>query len=964
MVRGLVTEDGPKELFGRGPEMSHAIRRLFPQQATEAGSLLLTGESGSGRTALLRAVSEEAACRETSVLSCAGSRTERALAYGALYQILEPVLEYMSQLPVPQRSALLWAFGRQETAVGVTERELGHSRLLVGLASLNLLLASATRHPLLVVIDDLQWLDDPSLETVLFVARRIAGEPVGMLGAVRGDSAYDPRWSAFERMPVGPLSGQAAGRVLDAQPGAPRGRARRQVLRWARGNPLALVELARGSTGLGSSEPTSVNFRLPARLEAMFAERLSGLPEATRRALLFVAAADEPDMRAALSAASAPGEVAEVWAAAEAAGLVRLVSGRVEFQHPLLRPFVYGAALFAERRQAHLRLAEGLEGDPDRRAWHLAAASLAPDEAIASALVESVERARRRGGYWPAAAALERAAQLSSGGRTRARRLLDACALAMRAGEPWWVESVANEVAAATDDTDMLAEAALCRGWALAATGRQRAALSQLLPLASEMMDIAPVSALEAVAHGSAALYCSGDDAFRRQVRGLLVRIPAGTGPAYKQVWARAACDPFADRLDALALLERAADEADSDPGRLRMVGSAAWVLDETPLAVRLLSAATVHLRTLATSEPDVLLGQALALAQFDAGAWDAARASAGDARRVAEENGLETAGWAAVYVDAMVLALRGDGAGAQALIGQVTKGLDVSESRALEVRTAMVRAAVLASDGDHTGEFELLRGLFSAGAEPRPVHYHCSLYGVGDLAAAAVRVGRQQEATAVMDAVERAVEEMSPRLRLIVGRAQALLCDGEEAEGLFRRVLRDPVGEQWPFERAVVALEFGEWLRRRRRMGEARAELAKALTVFEWLRARPWMERTTGELRACRVPVRGGEADLASLGRLTPQQLQIARLAATGLTNRQIGERLLLSARTVGFHLYQVFPKLGVSSRAQLRDALGDAGQVQERTPGLVSGSRSVPGKRRVTGAGKSHLYGHLRTS
>ncbi|WP_079178902.1 ATP-binding protein [Streptomyces humi] len=950
MVRVRVEVDASNGIIGREPEMARILRGLFPERAENSSALLLVGESGIGKTTLLHAVEAEAARRGTTVISCAGSRAEHTLEHGALHQLLRPALKHLPRIPVPQRAALSRALGLHHTAARVTgpDQDGADDRLLVGLGSLNLLLASARHRPVTIVVDDMQWLDGASLRTVLFVARRLVGEPVGLLAAVRGDSAAGPGWPGFEQVPVGPLSAEAAGRLLDAQPVVPRGWGRRQVLRAAAGLPLALVELARDAAERGASgwDPgVGADFALPARLEKAFAERLGALSASTRQVLLFAAAADGPDMAAALSAAASVPGGAEAWAAAKDARLVRLVSGRVEFRHPLMRSAVYGAASFTERRETHLRLADGLAGEPDRRAWHLAAACLAPDESVAGALVETAGRARRRGGSRLAAAALERAARLSEQGRARARRLLDACDLAAHAGEPWWVEALAGEVAAATDDTEMLAAAALRRGWAMAATGRQRAALSQLLPLAADMTETSPVTALEAISHGAVVLYCSGDVTLRRQALAALADIPEDVGSAHEQVWARACCDPFGDRRGVLAALARATAETDGLPERSTMLGSAAWLLDETALAVRLLSAATERVREVPTAGSGATVGQTLALAQFDAGAWDAACESAGDARRAAAENGLETATWVAVYVNAMVLASRGEDA--RALMGRAVTGLDVSESRALGVRTARVRAAVAAAEGDHPVEFELLRGLFTTGPEPRPVHYHCSLYGVGDLAAAAVRVGRPEEALAVVAAVERWVGDgMSDRLRLIVARARALLCEGEDAEGLFRTVVEDSMGEQWPFERAVASLEFGEWLRRRRRMSEARAQLARALTVFERLRALPWVERTAGELRACGVPVRDAEGRPGPVERLTPQQLQIARLAATGLTNRQIGERLLLSARTVGFHLYQVFPKLGVSSRTQLHDALGRARRTQERRPEAAStGGADHPG-------------------
>lgn len=929
MVREPMEAEPSAKGTVRESELARTAHRVFSEHAS---ALVLVGEPGSGKSTLLTAVTAEAKRRGSDVLGCAGNREELALEYGALRRLLKPLLPQLTDLPIPHRSALSRALGVHSPDLQPPDGN--EDTFTVARAALDLLLMSARRRPLTMVVDDLQWLDARTSETLLFVARRISDEPVSLLATVRDGSTCLSMWSAFEQLILGPLSDEAAGHLLDTQPVVPRGWARGQVLRLAEGNPLALVELAHAAAKAGTSMlegGVGVAPSVLARLGEVPADRLTALPKATRRMLLIMAVAEAPDTGAAMSAASAsdPDGGIETWSAAEDAGFVRLGGGGVRFRHPLMRSVVYGAASFSERREAHLLLAERLESEPDRRAWHLAAASLAPDESVAVALVETAERARRRGGYRAAAAALERAGQLSEHGWLRARRWLDACEAAMRAGEPWWVESLAVKVATTTDDAAMLTEAVQRRGWALSVTGRHEAALSELLPLARGKIEGAPMMALDALVRGAVVVYSSGDEVSRRLALGLLAEIPVDASSLCEHVWARASCDPFGHRRSVMELLDRAAAEVDGEPYRIKLLGGAAWVLDDTASAVRWISSALEHLRTVTAVGSDVVLAQLLALAQLDAGAWDAARASAGEARRVAAENHLETVEWAALYVDAMISALRGDTDEARSLIEQAAAGTDVSERRALGVRAAMVRAAVAAVEGDRSMEFESLRGLFTAGPDPQPVHYHCSFYGVGDLAAAAVRVGRQPEAAVVVDSVERQLGEgMSPRVRLIVGRARALLCEGDEAEALFRAVVEDPLAEQWPFERAVVTMEFGEWLRRRRRVGDARGELARALTVFERLGARPWVERTMGELRACRVLVRGVEDGPDAAQRLTPQQLQIARLAATGLTNRQIGEQLFLSARTVGFHLYQVFPKLGISSRNQLRDALDRAGR------------------------------------
>ncbi|MEV5750285.1 AAA family ATPase [Actinoallomurus sp. NPDC052308] len=929
MGRGGDADLPESQVIGREPELTRIRRLLDTTGADRSPLLLVVGEPGSGKSTLLDAAAREAGHRGLRVLRCQGHEGETGLVFAGLHQLLAPMAADVRELPGPQRDALLGAFGLDESGSAGTAGE--PERLLINLAVLTLLSDTAYRQPLLIIVDDAQWLDACSLDVLAFVARRLADEPVSVLAATRGESVPEQFGPEFPRLVVPPLAAAAAGRLLDVQPVPPAGPLRGQILRQAAGNPLALVELARATADSPASLTDDAVERLPltARLERIFADRLAGLPEETRRALLFAAAADDPDLPAALLASSAVGPDGglEAWLLAEKTGLVTLDSGHVAFRHPLMRSAVYQAAPFAARREVHLALADALAGNPDRRAWHLAAATLAPDETIAAALEATADRARRRGGYRVAAAALERAARLSPDPHRQARRLLDACNLAMHAGRPLWVERLTAGVVAATDDPDLLTEAALWTGWALAATTRQKAALSRLLPLAASTVDTAPVVALDAVRHGAIVIYNMGDEGYRREALELLARIPADVGEPFKQAWPRAACDPFGDREGHLRSLYRALDVPDPGATELTVLGGCAWVLDETATAVRLMSEGMEHLRRVTTAGANAVLGQALAIAQFESGAWDAAEVTADDARRVAAENGLDMAGRATMYVEAALLTLRGNTGRARELIDRAVAGIDPAESRALQARALVVRGAIAAGDGNHALAYGLLRGLFTVDPDPMPLHYHASYYGVGDLAAAAVRARQEKDAANVVDSVERRLAGgMSTRLTLIVHRARALLAPADDAEEHFQAALTDPACEQWPFERAQTRLEYAEWLRRRRRTGEARTALAQALAVFERLGARPWVARTTAELRACGVALPAEKKRARNVEQLTAQQLQIVRLAATGLTNREIGERLLLSPRTVGFHLYQAFPKLGVTTRAQLRDALGDA--------------------------------------
>jgi DNA-binding CsgD family transcriptional regulator len=253
----------------------------------------------------------------------------------------------------------------------------------------------------------------------------------------------------------------------------------------------------------------------------------------------------------------------------------------------------------------------------------------------------------------------------------------------------------------------------------------------------------------------------------------------------------------------------------------------------------------------------------------------------------------------------------------------EAVRGVDLRGSRSLQVRHRHAVGMASFVAGDHADAYEQLRATFTRDFRPAPVHYHASLYYLGDLAAAAVRAGRTDDARTVVDAVEHSLEPgRSPRLAAVLHRAAALLNDTEDAEDHFRAALAAPAVDCWPFEKALTQLDFGEWLRRRRRSAEARPHLSAALECFQRLDARPWTDRTAAELRATGAPVAAATAP-SPASELTPQERQIAELAAQGLTNRDIATRLYLSPRTVGYHLHKIFPKLGIRARAQLRDAL-----------------------------------------
>ncbi|MEV4429428.1 AAA family ATPase [Streptomyces sp. NPDC049602] len=882
--------------------------------------LVLTGEPGTGKSTLLDHAAAEAEARGRRVLRVRGCEGELGLDLAGAHQLLRPVLRDAERLPARQRNALRHAFGEDDG-----DEQQTPDPLVIRTGVLTLLSEAATERPVFIVVDDAQWLDVGSLDVLAFVARRLEGERIALLLAAR-EEAVPVRFDRdFPHLTAEPLDRAEAGLLLDEQPRPPRGKARARILEQASGNPLALIELARAyADEAGDPGSDSIDsLPLTARLERLFAAGLPDLPEPTRRALLLAAAAGTDRLSDVLHAA--PGlDEPEVWRPAEQAGLVRVESGDIRLRHPLVRVAIYQAASFADRREAHLALAAALAHEPDRRAWHLAAAALGPDEAVADALAESAERSRRRGGYAAAATAWERAAELTPDCEHRAGRLLAASAAAMYAGYPQWVGDIAARVATLTDDPQKLAEASLRGGWSLAVTLRHDDALGFLLPVAESMATAAPELALDALGTASTPAYNSGDPFYRTELERIRTLI-APRPDRSDSLWTQLVSQPFAGREAALEHLNHKVDILrEASLPDLVVLGATAWILDESETAVRLLGQAVDHHLRAATAGTNCTVAQALGLALFESGAWTAAQSMAEDAFGLAAEAGADNVSVGSLILQSTLRAARGDHAGARAQAADAVRGTDLRKSRSLYVRHCHALGMAALAEGDHTTAYEHLRRAFTQDFHPAPVHHHASFYYLADLAAAAVRAGQTNDARAVLRAAERSLgTTRSARLDAIVSRASALLSEPDGAEPHFRTALADPASARWPFEHACTLLDFGEWLRRHRRAAEARPLLSTALEIFERLDARPWIARSIAELRAAGVSVADSRAPEAVAG-LTPQELQIAQLAAEGLTNRDIGARLYLSPRTIGFHLHKIFPKLGITGRAQLRDILG----------------------------------------
>jgi DNA-binding CsgD family transcriptional regulator len=916
-----------------GREAGLARLRALVDPVPEASQVLVViGEAGMGKTMLLADAADRARMAGMRVLSVTGRESESRLAFAGLHQLLRPVLSRTAELPSRQAEALLGALGLAP-APGAPDP------LLTGVAVLTLLSDLSERSPVLVVADDVHWLDRSSLDTLAFVASRLDADRIVLLVGVRGQAPPPGFDRGFPELHLGPLSGADADFLLDVQPRPPRGRARAQVLAQAAGNPMALIELSKviaddpAASRRWAAEPLPPSDRLTAVLTSRFAT----LPEPARAALLLAAVADGPDVSAAANRSSAPDAPSLV--PAEELGLIKVDRTGLRFSHPLVRSAIYHSAPFAQRAAAHRQLAEALHDQPDRRAWHLAAAALQPDEHVASLLEATATQAQHRGGAAAAALALERAAELSPDPADQARRLVAAASAAVSTGQGDWVQDLATQALAITADSRLRLTARHRAGWALAYCGRPAAALPALLSVAEEAARDQPALAWDALADAATVVYHSGTPASCQAVRRVLGLLEdhelssAGDGPRADtgppRVWIRACTDPFGSRSELVTYLRQISRSPLEEPALWR-VGSAAWLLDESDLAITLLQDAMRRLRAPGTQGASGPGLTALGWAYIDTGRWDEAQEAAAEAADLAEANQMELVAASADLIAATVLALRADSGAARRHADRALANPDPAESGLVAARARRALGIAALADGSHRLAFTQLSQLFSK--EGAPVHNIFSYLGVADIATAAVRADRRMEG---QDVLERALSHLdgtaSPRLEQLIARARGILAGPDGAEAHFDKALADPAGDQWPFERAQLRLDYAEWLRRHRRINDAKPVLMQALATFRQLGARSWAQRAEAELRASGVAVADARGEGDPLEDLTPQQRQIVRLASDGLTNREIGDRLFLSPRTVSSHLYRSFPKLGVADRHQLRDVIA---RVSRPTP------------------------------
>ncbi|MGI5286388.1 helix-turn-helix transcriptional regulator [Nonomuraea polychroma] len=914
----------PRGLRGRRDECEALDQLLVSTKASQSQVLVLRGEAGVGKSALLDYLVVNAT--ECQTLRAAGVESEMELAFAGLHQLCLPLMGQTDRLPGPQRDALAVAFGLSAGSVP--------DRFLVGLAVLSLLAEAAEEQPLVCVVDDAQWLDQVSAQTLAFVARRLLAERVALVFAVRASTLGpgDDRLRGLPELVLRGLRDDDARALLESVvPGRLDERVRDRIVAETRGNPLALLELPRGLTVAelagGFARPDARP--LASQIEQSFMRRIEALPTPTQRLLLTAAAEPVGDVSLLRRAAERLDIGADAAAAAKAAGLIEFGT-RARFRHPLVRSAAYRAADPGERQDVHRALAEATdpESDPDRRAWHRAQAAFEPDEAVAGELERSADRAQARGGIAAAAAFLKRATELTPDPARRGVRAVVAAQATFEAGAP----DAALELLAAAEmcPLDELQRGRLARLRAQIVFARRRGgeAVPLLLDAADQLERFddgqAREAYLEAIGSAVFAGRLGGRGGLQKVAEAARAAPPGPRPPRLVDALLDGLVARYADGyVKGAPLLKRALRAFRQEAGRnkddimrwlwLTWLAAGDMWDDETWHELTTHAVQTARETGALNFLPLALTYRAAV--HVHAGEFDAASALIEESNAILKVTGNSHLGYARV----LLLVWRGEAKASAALEAGAEWASTWGEGRAIGGRHYL--DAVL-----YNGFGQYQDAL--ASAERACEYDDLGLYGFAllELVEAGAHGNAPEAAAAALRRLEERTTASGTDWALgLLARSRALLSEGQTADLLYREAIQHLQRSRVAVHLARTHLVYGEWLRRENRRVDAREHLRTAYEMLQSFGAKAFAERARRELLATGETVRKRTAGTPD--GLTPQEGQIARLARAGLSNSEIAARLFLSPRTVEYHLGKAFAKLAITSRHQLPQALPDQG-------------------------------------
>ena len=922
---GTVSAINGPGLVNRVSEMARLGALLDDVRHGLSGTLVLRGEAGIGKTALLeRAISS---ANDFQVVRALGIESEMELGFAGLHQLVLPFLPRLERLPTPQRVALASAFGLRAGAPP--------DRFLVGLATLTILASAASEKPLLCIVDDTQWLDIESSEVLAFVARRLVADRIALLFAVREPAERHVALTGLPEMHIGGLLAEDAQSLLATVAGVPLdAQVSDRIIAETEGNPLAILELTADLTQrqLGSAWLLAEPLPIGTRLQQRFVGQVRGLPADTQTFLLLAATASSDDPVVVWRAAQQLGLEREAVAAAEAQRLL-VVGPQIAFRHPLIRSAIYHSAPAAERRRMHAALAAagGPVADPDRHAWHRAAAAVEPDEEVAVELAQRGADAQQRGSYAASAAFLSRAAELTPDRGIRADRLAAAAQASLMAGAPDRAQALLDEAMPGLEDPLQRAQARSLEGGVRFALGQGGETALILLEAARS---VAPfdgalarqmlLGALEAaiwiqpattgpvlreIAGAARGLPRSPESPARAEdflLDGYVALILAGYSfgaPVLKQAIQRMLTEELdaTDALRWLGLVSLAAYHLFDDAAIHALATH--WVrLAREHAALTILPIALAHLEG----------------AELAAGRLKECEALAEQSLEILAATGNPGMLGAAARGNSLLLAWRGNEVEARAMAA-AHLGYALERGQTGSANFANYALVVL----------ELGLGRYPAALENALPLYEddppvAGSWVLPNLVEAAVRSGNEDAARGALDRLsERAGASGTPLALGVLARSRALVAGDAGAEPLYRESI-DQLGRcSMKPELARSHLLFGEWLRRQGRRRDARDELRTAHEMFVSMGLEAFAERARVELLA--TGERARKRTVETQTQLTPQETRIARLASEGARNQEIAAQLFISDSTVEYHLVKVFRKLGVTSRTQLARVLVD---------------------------------------